>query len=55
MIDQEQNQVWLAEKALENWMIEKEPEYFGISWSFPQALFQEWQITGKAAQILFDC
>lgn len=54
LIDQEQNQVWLAEKALENWIIEKEPEYFGISWSFPQALFQEWQITGKAAQILFD-
>ncbi|MFM7365932.1 MAG: TfuA-related McrA-glycine thioamidation protein [Cuspidothrix sp.] len=55
VIDQEQNQVWLVEKALENWIIEKGPEYFGISWSFPQALFQEWQITGKAAQILFDC
>jgi hypothetical protein len=55
LINEEQNQVWLAEKAIENWIIEKEPEYFGISWSFPQALFQEWQITGQAAQILFDC
>ncbi|MBW4641603.1 MAG: TfuA-related McrA-glycine thioamidation protein [Goleter apudmare HA4340-LM2] len=47
-----QDQVWVAEKILETWIIAKEPEYFGIYWSFPQALFHEWQITGKAAEIL---
>jgi hypothetical protein len=52
LTDAEQNQTWLEEKALAAWIINKEPEYFGISWSFPQALFQEWQITGKAAEIL---
>lgn len=51
----EPDQVWMTEKQLENWIIEKEPEYFGIPWSFPQALFQEWQITGKAAAILHEC
>ncbi|WP_066377817.1 TfuA-like protein [Anabaena sp. CA = ATCC 33047] len=52
LIDQEQHQAWLVEKAMEAWIVDKEPQYFGISWSFPQALFQELQITGKAAQIL---
>jgi hypothetical protein len=52
LITQEQNQIWLAEKTLETWIIEQEPEYFGIPWSFPQALFQEWQITGKVAPIV---
>ncbi|AFY46627.1 hypothetical protein Nos7524_0721 [Nostoc sp. PCC 7524] len=52
LMDAEENQAWLVEKALEAWIVDKEPEYFGISWSFPQALFQEWQITGKAAQML---
>jgi hypothetical protein len=51
-INKEQDSVWLKEKALEKWIIHKQPEYFGISWSFPVVLFQEWQITGKAAQIL---
>jgi hypothetical protein len=42
----------LQNNSLVTWIIEQEPEYFGINWSFPQALFKEWQITGKAAQIL---
>ncbi len=51
LINQE-DQVWLEEKALETWIVHKQPEYFGISWSFPLALFQECQITGRSAQML---
>ncbi|MFM6007980.1 MAG: TfuA-like protein, partial [Sphaerospermopsis kisseleviana] len=52
LINQEEDQVWLEEKALETWIVNKQPDYFGISWSFPLALFQECQITGKSAQML---
>lgn len=38
--------------AFEEWIINQGPNYFGISWSFSNALCQELQITGKAAHLL---
>jgi hypothetical protein len=43
----------LAEWSCCNWLIEKEPTYFGYtSWSFEVALLKELQITGRADQIV---
>ncbi|CBN53948.1 MULTISPECIES: TfuA-like protein [Kamptonema] len=38
--------------AFEEWIVNQGPNYFGISWSFSNALCQELQITGKAAHLL---
>lgn len=42
----------LAEKAWEEWLVEKGINYFGVPWNFSLALVQELQITGQAAEIL---
>jgi len=43
----------LKDMALVNWLIKKEPTFFGyISWSFKIALIKELQITGRAADII---
>ncbi|NJK73194.1 MAG: hypothetical protein HC786_26915 [Richelia sp. CSU_2_1] len=42
----------IAPKELADWIVKQGPNYFGIPWSFPIALFRELQITGKAAQII---
>lgn len=39
-------------RELVDWIVKQGPNYFGIPWSFPIALFRELQITGKAAQII---
>lgn len=42
----------LKDIAFEDWIVKQRPNYFGISWSFPNALCRELQITGKAAYLL---
>lgn len=42
----------LKNRAWEEWILKQSPNYFGIPWSFPNALCRELQITGKAAYLL---
>jgi hypothetical protein len=55
----ESYQLGLVEQAMETWLLERGPEYFGIEWSFPVALFRELQLTGKVlapiAHLSLEC
>jgi hypothetical protein len=40
-----------TEQTLENWIIEKGPDYFGLNWNFDTVLLEELQVTGRAAEL----
>lgn len=44
----------LLESAFVNWIIAKEPAYFGIDWRFELDLLRSLQINGQAGQVYFQ-
>jgi hypothetical protein len=52
LLESSSDRILLGERALADWITCQGPIYFGLPWSFEEALLSELQVTGLAARLL---